>query len=86
MKITTEAIDITEYKNGCFATVYKLMINGKFLGHAFCDNATEKIWYDVFSPLAPNAPDIGAIKGSENGYYCHSIKEINFLYTNKLIG
>ena len=86
MEITTEAIDIIEYKNGHFATVYKLMINKKHLGYMFCDAETGKTWYDVFSPLAPNAQDIGTIKGSENGYYCHSIKEINFLFTNKLIG
>lgn len=79
-------VDFIEYRNHYIAEVYKVMINGEHLGYMYNDKYLSKTWFDVFSPLAPNAPDIDGLSGSENGYYCHTIDEVKSLYERNLLG
>lgn len=79
-------IDTIQYRNNYFADVYKVMINGEHLGYNYKDTYLENEWFDMFSPLAPNANNIWDIRGSENGYYCQTIDEVKYLYENNLLG
>ena len=79
-----------EYKNGYYADVYPVLLdNNKKIGYYYKDSETNKQWFDIFSNDAPNSKDLNIIcnekrliiKSSENGYYAHTIEEVEILYT-----
>ena len=83
--IITVPIDTIEYRQNYMANVYKVMINGKCYGYMYEDIYLSKVWFDIFSPLAPDAPEFMGLHGSELGYYCHTIEEVKILYNNNLL-